>query len=99
MESVDTRASEKSTSTETVSGISSIAATQSKRRLKTFNELNKSFDPGGREDYVPLPFFSCGEAGRLFVCLSGAKLGGFLSVSSMPCVCVCFPNLLFLSHR
>ena len=40
-----------------------------------------------------------GEAGRLLVCLSGAKLGGFLPVSSMHCVCVCFPNLLFLSHR
>ena len=87
MESVDTRASEKSTSTATVSGISSIAATPSKRRLKTFNELNKPFDPGGREEKappwnaaVPLPFFSWSEAGRLLVCLSVAKLGGFLSV-------------------
>ena len=74
MESVDTRASEKSTSTAMVSGISSTAATPSKRRLKTFNELNKPFDPGGREEKappcnaaVPLPFFSCGEAGRLLV--------------------------------
>ena len=63
MESVDTRASEKSTSTAMVSGISSTAATPSKRRLKTFNELNKPFDPGGREEQappwnaaVPLPF-------------------------------------------
>ena len=64
MESVDTRASEKSTSTAMVSGISSTAATPSKRRLKTFNELNKPFDPGGREEKappwnaaVPLPLF------------------------------------------
>ena len=81
------------TSTTTVSGISSIAATLSKRRLKTFNELNKPFDPGGREEEapswnaaVPLPFFFWGEAGRLLVCLSGAKLGGFLSVFSALCV-------------
>ena len=95
MESVDTRASEKSTSTTTtVAGISSIGATPSKRRLKTFNELNKPFDPGGREEQappwkavVPLPFFSGGEAGRLLVCLSGAKLGGFLFVfSALFCV-------------
>ena len=38
MESVDTRASEKSTSTATVSGISSTAATPGNRRLKTFSE-------------------------------------------------------------
>ena len=97
MESVDTRVSEKSTSTATVSGISSIAATPSKRRLKTFNELNKPFDPGGREEKappwnaaVPLPLFSWGEAGRLLVCLSVAKLGGFLSVLSAVCVCSVF---------
>ena len=97
MESVDTRVSEKSTSTATVSGISSIAATPSKRRLKTFNELNKPFDPGGREEKappwnaaVPLPLFSWGEAGRLLVCLSVAKLGGFLSVLSALCVCSVF---------
>ena len=104
MESVDTRASEKSTSTATVSGISSIAATPSKRRLKTFNELNKPFDPGGREEKAPpwnaavrLPLFSWGEAGRLLVCLSVAKLGDFLSVFSALCVCsvfFCFPKLL-----
>ena len=87
--------------TTTVAGISSIAATPSKRRLKTFNELNKPFDPGGREEQappwktaVPLPSFSWGEAGRLLVCLSGAKLRGFLSVSSMLCF-FCFPELIF----
>ena len=95
MESVDTRASEKSTVTVTVADIPSIAATPSKRKHKTSSEENKQFEPGGRGEKappwnaaVPLPFFSCGEAGRLLVCLSGAKLGGFLSVSSMLCVCV-----------
>ena len=54
---------ERSTSTATFADISSTAATPSKRRLKTFNELNKPFDPGGREEKappwnaaVPLPF-------------------------------------------
>ena len=75
MESVDTRASEKSTSTEAVSGISSIAATQSKRRLKTFNELNKPFDPGGREEKPRL-----GTRLYLYLSFAMAKLGGFLSV-------------------
>ena len=85
--------------TTTVAGISSIAATPPKRRLKIFNELNKPFDPGGRGEQappwkaaVPLPFFSWGEAGRLFVCLPGAKLRGFLSVSSMLCFFSVFPN-------
>ena len=74
---------ERSTSTATVADIPSTAATPSKRRLKTFNELNKPFDPGGRGEQappwkaaVPLPFFSWGEAGRLLVCLSRAKLRG-----------------------
>ena len=74
MESVDTRASEKNTSTATVSGISSTAATPENRRLKTFNQQNKPFDPGGRREKAPpwdaavtLLFF-WGEAGRLLVC-------------------------------
>ena len=37
----------------TVADISSIAATSSKRRHKTFNELNKPFDPGGRREKAP----------------------------------------------
>ena len=105
MESVDTRASQKSTRTAAVSGISSTAATPPKRRHKTSSEENKQFDPGGRGEQappwkaaVPLPFFSWGEAGRLLVCLSGAKLRGFLSVSSMLCFSV-FPNLYFSFHR
>ena len=87
---------EQSTRTRTLADIFPAAAIQENRRLKTFNELNKPFDPGGREEKappwnaaVPLPFFSCGEAGRLIVCLSVAKLGGSLSVFS--CVlCCCF---------
>ena len=85
MESVDSRASQESTTT-TVAGTSSIAATPSKRRLKTYSEENKQFDPGGRGEQappwkaaVPLPFFSGSDAGRLLVCLSGAELQGFLS--------------------
>ena len=57
--------SQKSTRTATVAGISSIAATASKRRLKPSSEENKQFDPGGRGEQappwkaaVPLPFFS-----------------------------------------
>ena len=90
---------ERSTSTRTFEDIFSTAAIQENRRLKTFNELNKPFDPGGRGEKappwkaaVPLPFFSWGEAGRLLVCLSGAKLGGFLSVSFMLCFFSVFPN-------
>ena len=82
MESVDTRASQESTTT-TDAGTSSIAATPSKRRLKTSSEENKQFDPGGRGEQappwkaaVPLPFFSGSDAGRLLVCLSGAELRG-----------------------
>ena len=55
---------ERSTSTRTFADIFSTAAIQENHRLKTFNELNKPFDPGGREEKappwnaaVPLPFF------------------------------------------
>ena len=92
------------TSTTTVSGISSIAATPPKRRHKTSSEENKQFDPGGRGEKaspwnaaVPLPFFSCGKAGRLLVCLSGTKLGGFLSVLSMLCFFL-FSQIIDLSR-
>ena len=100
MESVDTRASQESTTT-TVAGTSSIAATPSKRRLKTSSEENKQFDPGGRGEQappwkaaVPLPFFSGSDAGRLLVCRSGAELRGFFFVWSMLCFFFCFPKLL-----
>ena len=43
-----------STSTGTVAGISSTAATPGYRRLKTFNEENKQFDPGGQGDKARL---------------------------------------------
>ena len=78
---------ERSTSTRTFADIVSTAAIQENRRLKTFNELNKPFDPGGRGEKappwnaaVPLPFYSCGKAGRLLVCLL--------------CLFFCFPKLL-----
>ena len=65
---------ERATRTVTVTGISSIAATPSKRRHKTSSEENKQFDPGRRKEKAPpwkaavtLPYFS------------GEKLGGFLS--------------------
>ena len=99
MESVDTRASQESTTT-TDAGTSSIAATPSKRRLKTSSEENKQFDPGGRGEQappwkaaVPLPFFSGSDAGRLLVCLSGAELRGFFFVSFVLCFFFCFPKL------
>ena len=92
---------ERSTSTATVADIPSTAATPPKRRHKTSSEENKQFDPGERGEQappwkaaVPLPFFSCGEAGRLLVCLSRAKLRGILSISSMLCFFFCFPKLL-----
>ena len=81
----------------TVADIPSIAATPPKRRHKTSSEENKQFDPGGSGEkaspwnalYLYLSF-SWGEAGRLVVCLSVAKLGGFLSVFSALCVCSVF---------
>ena len=59
-----------STGTGTVAGISSTAATQGYRRLKTFSEETKQFDPGGQREKAPpwdaavtLPFFFGGELG------------------------------------
>ena len=92
---------ERSTSTRTFEDISSTAATPPKRRHKTSSEENKQFNPGGRGEQappwkaaVPLPFFSWSDAGRLLVCLSGAELRGFFSVSSMLCFFY-FPELIF----
>ena len=80
---------ERSTSTATFADISSTAATPSKRRLKTFNELNKPFDPGGKEEKappwnaaVPLPF--------IFLWRSWEASCSF----SMLCLFFCFPKLL-----
>ena len=104
MESVDTRASQESTTT-TVAGTSSIAATPSKRRLKTSSEENKQFGPGGRGEQappwkaaVPLPFFSGSDAGRLLVCLSGAELRGLFFYSSMLCLFFLFSQIIDLSR-
>ena len=49
---------ERATRTVTVAGISSIAATPSKRRHETFNEENKQFDPGGQGEKAHLPICS-----------------------------------------
>ena len=96
---------ERSTSTRMFADIFSTAAIQENRRHKTTSQQNKLFDPGGRGEKappwnaaVPLPFFFWGEAGRLLVCLSGAKLEGFMSVLSMPCMCVCFSKTVFFSQ-
>ena len=97
---------ERATRMVTVADIPSTAATPPKRRHKTSSEENKQFDPGGRGEQaplwkaaVPLPFFSWGEAGRVLVCLSGAELRGFLSVSSVLCFFSVFPILRFSFHR
>ena len=34
----------------------------------------------------------------LYLSFSGAKLGGFLSILSMPCLCVCFSKIVFFSR-
>ena len=62
-------------STATVAGISSTAATPENRRLKTFSEPNKQFDPGGRREKAP-PW----DAAVTVPSFSVEKLGGFLSV-------------------
>ena len=97
MESVDTRASQESTTT-TVAGTSSIAATPSKRRLKTSSEENKQFDPGGRGEQAPPGCTStflfrerCWEASCLPVWGGAARFLFF--VSSMLCFFSCFPKL------
>ena len=84
---------ERVTRTVTVAGISSIAATPSKRRHKTFSEENKQFDPGGQGEKARLgtrlysTFFS-GESWQAPCC--------FLFVlRALFSVCVCFPQLFF----
>ena len=90
---------ERATRIVTVADIPSTAATPPKRRHKTSSEENKQFDPGGRGEQappwkaaVPPPFFSWSDAGKLLVCLPGAELRGFFSVSSMLCFFSVFPN-------
>ena len=87
---------ERATSTVTVAGISSNAATPSKRRHKTFNEENKQFDSGGQREKAPpwdaavtLPFFFEGELGSSLL---------FSTCASFCCcpVCVCiFSDFIF----
>ena len=79
---------ERATRTVTVAGISSIAATPSKRRHKTFNEQNKQFDPGRRRDKAP-PW----DAAVTLPSFSEEKLGGFLLFS----VCASFVAALCVS--
>ena len=85
---------ERATRTVTVAGISSIAATPSKRRHKTFSEENKQFDPEGQGEKVRLgtrlysTFFS-GESLQAPCC--------FLFVPRALCfVCVCLPKNIFI---
>ena len=66
---------------------------------KTPNEENKQFDPGGRGEKTPpwnaavtLPFFSGGELESSLACFLFVLL--FVAAT----VCVCFPNLFFLSQ-
>ena len=80
---------ERATRMVTAADIPLAAATPPKRRLKTFNELNKPFDPGGKEEKappwnaaVPLPF--------LFLWRSWEASCSF----SMLCLVFCFPKLL-----
>ena len=86
---------ERATSTVTVAGISSNAATPSKRMHKTSSEENKQFDPGRRKEKAP-PW----DSAVTLPSFSGEKLGGFLSVFYLCffyalCVPV-FPKLFFL---
>ena len=88
-----------STSTRTVEGISSTAATLGYRRLKRFSEENKQFDPGGQREKAPpwdvavtLPFFFGGELGSsvlLSVCASCSVLS----------VCLFFSRNYFFLFR
>ena len=98
---------EQSTRTRTFADIFSTAAIQENRRyrrLKIFNELNKPFDPGGREEKappwnaaVPLPFFFL-ERSWEASCLSVFGEAGRLIVRFLCPVCV-FPNLYFSFYR
>ena len=93
---------ERSTSTRTFEDIFLTAAIQENRGLKTFNKLNKPFDPGGREEKappwnaaVPLPFFFLERSWEAF-CLSVCGEAGRLLVRFLCTLCVLcfsvFPN-------
>ena len=93
MGSVDTRASEKSTSTATVLGTSSTAATPENHRLKTFNEQNKPFDPGGRREKAP-PW----DAAVTLLFFLGRSWETSCLFWLCP-VCVCFSEIVFFRRR
>ena len=74
-------------STVTVAGISSTAATPENRRLETFSEQNKQFDPGGRREKAP-PW----NAAVALLYLSGES-GEAPCLCFVRCTCVpVFPN-------
>ena len=81
-------------STVMVAGISSTAATTENRRLKTFSEQNKQFDPGGRREKAP-PW----NAAVTLPSFSGERLGGFslFSVCASFCCCPVTPTRIGLS--
>ena len=87
------------TSMVTVAGISSNAATPSKRRHKTFSEENKQFDPGRRKEKAP-PW----KAAVPLLCFSdeSRELGGYLLVLCLSALCVCsvflFSQIIDLSR-
>ena len=90
---------ERATRMVTVADISSIAATPSKRKHKTFNEENKQFYPGGQAEKAHL-------GTRMYsTSFFGGELGSSLLFSvcasffvAALCVSVFFSKLLFLSQ-
>ena len=86
---------ERSTSTRTFADIFSTAAIQENRRRKAPSQQNKQFNPGGRVEKAP-PWNAAVtllfRAGKLLACC----LFVLLFVAAV--VCVCFPNLFFLSQ-
>ena len=82
-------------STVTVAGISSTAATPENRRLKTFREQNKQFDPGGRREKAPpwnaavLYFLFLRRSWEASCCFL------FVLLLLLPCVCLFFRNYFF----
>ena len=86
-----------STSTGTVAGISSTAATPGYRRLKTFSEENKQFDPRGQREKAPP--WDASNSTFLF-----RETAGKLRVAFRLCFALCafcvsvFLNLFFLSQ-
>ena len=89
-ESVDTRASNKSTIT--IADIFSTAVTSENRRHKTTSEENKQFDPGGKGEKAP-PW----NAAITLLSFSGESWEApcLCFVLCLYFVCALFPKLLF----